>query len=110
MARSLPYDSQVLRFQLQSCQVYYSDITEKAFNPALLRCSGAVMKKRAQLGAVWLSSLIGVLVKLELTQRYMPFGENVGRVTLIEGDYKSVSVSEELLRLGFVVRLAPVIL
>ena len=94
----------------ESCQNYFSDITEKAFTPAVLRCSGAVMKKRAQLGAIWLANLIGTLVKVELTQRYMPFGENVGRVTLIEGDYKSVSVSEELLRLGFVVRLAPVIL
>jgi len=94
----------------ESCQNYFSDITEKAFTPAVLRCSGAVMKKRAQLGAIWLANLIGTLVKVELTQRYMPFGENVGRVTLIEGEYKSVSVSEELLRLGFVVRLTPVIL
>ena len=94
----------------ESCQVYYTDITEKAFDPAILRCSGAVMKKRAQLGAMWLSGLLGSLVKVELTQRYMPFGENVGRVTLLEGPYETLSLSEELLRRGFVVRLTPVIL
>ena len=68
------------------------------------------MKKRAQLGALWLARSIGRLVKLELMQRYMPFGENVGRVTVLEGEYATLSLSEELLRLGYVVRLAPSLL
>jgi hypothetical protein len=68
------------------------------------------MKKRAELGALWLARSIGRLVKLELMHRYMPFGENVGRVTVLEGEYKSLSLSDELLRLGYVVRLAPLLM
>ena len=62
------------------------------------------------MGALWLARSIGRLVKLELMHRYMPFGENVGRVTLLEGEYKSLSLSDELLRLGYVVRLAPLLM
>jgi hypothetical protein len=40
-------------------------------------------------------------------QRYSPHGENVGRVTLSEAgsEWDGVSLAEELVRSGFVVRL-----
>ena len=57
------YHSSILR------SAYYSDITEKAFELGVTgSCQGATMKKRAQMGALWLADRIGHGVTLQLLQ------------------------------------------
>lgn len=139
----------------RNCRAYMSDVVEKAFNsptagqnphvpkqPVNLNmgCADSVMKKRAELAAIWLSQFVGQRVKLEFTQRYSEHGENVGRVTLLDTfwmypeedwsyknmkapnpsitvqnyypnfNYQGVSLAEELVRLGYVTRIFQAVL